>query len=86
MTSQFQFTPLREGRRYRHYTMRPEYVFQFTPLREGRRISSSYPRPCKHFNSRPCVRGDTTAPGLMSAADKFQFTPLREGRLMVGPA
>ena len=33
-------------------------IFQFTPLREGRRGSSSFPWTSRHFNSRPCGRGD----------------------------
>ena len=34
--NQFQFTPLREGRRATVSTNRDDLVFQFTPLREGR--------------------------------------------------
>ena len=32
--------------------------FQFTPLREGRRIAEVEPKQKRHFNSRPCERGD----------------------------
>ena len=35
---QFQFTPLREGRRTRIIENEEAEVFQFTPLREGRQV------------------------------------------------
>ena len=34
--AEFQFTPLREGRRYMAQILMQQDVFQFTPLREGR--------------------------------------------------
>ena len=77
---QFQFTPLREGRRIRS---RPcaQCTFQFTPLREGR--PGSRDRACS--NERISIhappRGATSHVGLYAGENAlFQFTPLREGR------
>ena len=56
---QFQFTPLREGRRRREACASKRTAFQFTPLREGR---PGWPRSTllipSYFNSRPSARGD----------------------------
>ena len=57
----FQFPPLREGRQQLRLEATPDAQFQFPPLREGRRRDQ---RTEKHFNSRPCERGDRAdAPG-----------------------
>ena len=42
------------------------------------RRSRSLPR---HFNSRPCMRGDKCGAALRKQNGRFQFTPLHEGRL-----
>ena len=39
-------------------------------------------RPCRYFNSRPCVRGDGSWRQRKELDTLFQFTPLREGRLL----
>ena len=55
---QFQFTPLREGRRQRHHRVAHAGQFQFTPLREGRPSGGVRLPPSPYFNSRPSARGD----------------------------
>ena len=58
----FQFTPLREGRRWKAHSIKEGDLFQFTPLREGRRQYPPQWATCvRNFNSRPSARGDTTA-------------------------
>ena len=55
----FQFTPLREGRRFPlHRAISCGRRFQFTPLREGRPCTVCTSGAMIYFNSRPCVRGD----------------------------
>ena len=56
--SQFQFSPLREGRQEFNCLVRKSSIFQFSPLREGRptRASSTITSPLFQFS--PCVRGD----------------------------
>ena len=57
----FQFTPLREGRRWKHRKSTRFLIFQFTPLREGRPLAPRYRvTPKTYFNSRPCGRGDAS--------------------------
>ena len=78
---QFQFTPLREGRRQIYHNCQANGLFQFTPLREGRpkgkrRLACEPP----NFNSRPSARGDERSYGWKITTEAFQFTPLREGR------
>ena len=55
---EFQFTPLREGRRQRPPRPALAIPFQFTPLREGRRPRLTATREDENFNSRPSARGD----------------------------
>ena len=59
--SEFQFTPLREGRRARLCQSPASYQFQFTPLREGRPPFFVAVFGLSHFNSRPSARGDASA-------------------------
>ena len=54
----FQFTPLREGRRFTSRCPAPRKIFQFTPLREGRRSRRHSASKSRYFNSRPSARGD----------------------------
>ena len=77
----FQFTPLREGRRPSSSVwINARTLFQFTPLREGRRvIMLSICRVIKNFNSRPCVRGDSTFSDLVSATSNFNSRPCVRG-------
>ena len=55
---QFQFTPLREGRRENCGNQAARLQFQFTPLREGRHCVSPFLTQPAYFNSRPSARGD----------------------------
>ena len=55
---QFQFTPLREGRRSLTRRKAAVPLFQFTPLREGRRQRNHKVSERFNFNSRPSARGD----------------------------
>ena len=82
---EFQFTPLREGRRAGLRYWKGAGIFQFTPLREGRRASCAKVAHKIDFNSRPCVRGDIARRSFLPALHPFQFTPLREGRLTLLP-
>ena len=79
--SQFQFTPLREGRPDQHHQPTSTIShFNSRPSARGddlRRGGDLYPR---HFNSRPSARGDLNPPPPCAAVPLFQFTPLREGR------
>ena len=54
----FQFTPLREGRRYERPAITDWEAFQFTPLREGRPPLAECADSVTYFNSRPSARGD----------------------------
>ena len=56
--SKFQFTPLREGRRYTTLCPLRSAPFQFTPLREGRPQARMATSTIAYFNSRPSARGD----------------------------
>ena len=56
--TQFQFTPLREGRRVVVAHVVAFAQFQFTPLREGRHARTVQPPRRHDFNSRPSARGD----------------------------
>ena len=78
---QFQFTPLREGRRWARATEKSGTKFQFTPLREGRPLchTRSVLRPLFQFT--PLREGRPGDPARRSRPSlQFQFTPLREGR------
>ena len=55
---EFQFPPLREGRRNNDMLNPTTVLFQFPPLREGRRRMGARIHAAIHFNSRPCARGD----------------------------
>ena len=58
MFAQFQFTPLREGRRDLLHLTGGNKIFQFTPLREGRLLQVGQRFERGYFNSRPSARGD----------------------------
>ena len=79
--TEFQFTPLREGRHGTKWRCWEKEPFQFTPLREGRHATR---RPGRirlfDFNSRPSARGDSMTLPIVAIMAQFQFTPLREGR------
>ena len=79
--TEFQFTPLREGRQGKQALQGRRGKFQFTPLREGRPLPARrFPIHSIYFNSRPSARGDLTFAEASAQNKKFQFTPLREGR------
>ena len=61
-TNLFQFTPLREGRRWCPTTSRTATYFNSRPSARGDRSASPRWRTALYFNSRPSARGDK-APG-----------------------
>ena len=80
-TRQFQFTPLREGRRAEIISPAAPAPFQFTPLREGRRSRLTLTRFSIPFQFTPLREGRRKKTmNTYTFAPKFQFTPLREGR------
>ena len=76
---QFQFTPLREGRRSTIALMSSSFLFQFTPLREGRLQRSKRSASPSHFNSRPSARGDTPAELPNAPPAHFNSRPSARG-------
>ena len=81
VADEFQFTPLREGRRARKARRHATARFQFTPLREGRPHSPSRCRPPRRISIHAPPRGATSAcTSRVVFPHLFQFTPLREGR------
>ena len=48
--TQFQFTPLREGRRRQFLRAARNLQFQFTPLREGRLLAQERRRIAKYIS------------------------------------
>ncbi len=79
---QFQFTPLREGRRtLNSFNYREWSISIHAPARGATGGAVHGLQVGSHFNSRPCERGDTGF-GSDYPGQQFQFTPLREGRLL----
>ena len=77
----FQFTPLREGRRYiwLNYSTNSQ-LFQFTPLREGRRrYCPPLPQRMIYFNSRPSARGDQGGEVFNALLVDFNSRPSARG-------
>ena len=76
----FQFTPLREGRRFSLSSASVPAPFQFTPLREGRRVFPIIVAFSSYFNSRPSARGDRSSSCRpSSAALYFNSRPSARG-------
>ena len=77
--TQFQFTPLREGRHPAARRTRRSMYFNSRPSARGDERFSTFAPLSAYFNSRPSARGDF---GLWCSDNivGFQFTPLREGR------
>ena len=77
----FQFTPLREGRRFKSSGYIDSDIFQFTPLREGRHSIYDDPYFDYQISIHAPPRG-ATHPRCSTSSQilLFQFTPLREGR------
>ena len=76
----FQFTPLREGRRFLSRSLQLPATFQFTPLREGRPVSHGAVRRVHPISIHAPARGATSPRYSAWQRQLFQFTPLREGR------
>mgnify|MGYP004652545553 CR=1 FL=1 len=83
---QFQFTPLREGRRSSCACRPASRYFNSRPCGRGDGSAPIWACARKHFNSRPCGRGDAAWIRARSCCLLFQFTPLREGRPEPAPA
>ena len=77
---QFQFTPLREGRRAFDAVYNPITHFNSRPSARGDVRCKMCCMIPADFNSRPSARGDRHHIPLMRLRLEFQFTPLREGR------
>ena len=77
--SGFQFTPLREGRRFPPIIHSFYHTFQFTPLREGRPNPTCL-RQLYIISIHAPPRGATDSSPRQQFQNLFQFTPLREGR------
>ena len=78
--TQFQFTPLREGRRSLLFIAPAPMYFNSRPSARGDHAQFVDACLYYYFNSRPSARGDAYCSPLSFPATKFQFTPLREGR------
>ena len=76
----FQFTPLREGRRFLSSAGLRGADFNSRPSARGDRLAGRRTGACAYFNSRPSARGDAAAGRRITRLTIFQFTPLREGR------
>ena len=82
---QFQFTPLREGRRAGNGNrLLPPEISIHAPPRGATLDALLAASKAIHFNSRPSARGDASRADLSADGILFQFTPLREGRLLRG--
>ena len=82
---QFQFTPLREGRRASAREVHRAEDFNSRPSARGDGRGGITPQKGKDFNSRPSARGDFEPGEEEAVPAQFQFTPLREGRLAAAP-
>ena len=79
-STSFQFTPLREGRRFGSHRRRyRQSNFNSRPSARGDINAVQYEHSQDYFNSRPSARGDGWR-RLALVHRRFQFTPLREGR------
>ena len=58
-STEFQFTPLREGRHHNGANVNTSFVFQFTPLREGRHWQTLRHRPGAAISIHAPPRGAT---------------------------
>ena len=78
---EFQFTPLREGRRG-GVAVIPSFrgISIHAPPRGATRRPATARTQARDFNSRPSARGDRACRFLALCGFPFQFTPLREGR------
>ena len=78
---EFQFTPLREGRRD---ALAADFMVAKISIHAPPRGATSPACACstaaRYFNSRPSARGDVNSTNWPCWIRLFQFTPLREGR------
>ena len=83
--SEFQFTPLREGRQAAREALEGMNKFQFTPLREGRRaLPRRTSNRLPNFNSRPSARGDSRCGGLRGEAESISIHAPPRGATTLG--
>ena len=76
---EFQFTPLREGRRSNADCLRRCLYFNSRPSARGDADAQSVQESADISIHAP-PRGATRHTQAQSSEEKFQFTPLREGR------
>ena len=77
--TQFQFTPLREGRLRRRATRRPSVLFQFTPLREGRRTIRRRVKLLSLISIHAPAGGATYGFKILSSVRYFNSRPCGRG-------
>ena len=80
---QFQFTPLREGRRVNFYPLLLKYAFQFTPLREGRPVEIEIINNSTfEFQFTPLREGRLFANSSSCASTNFNSRPSARGDII----
>ena len=80
---EFQFTPLREGRRHGQGLYRADYDFNSRPSARGDHRRRSRDGSPVLFQFTPLREGRRIVKNNNLKIPKFQFTPLREGRLRI---
>ena len=78
--TEFQFTPLRKGRRKGRAGVGERAHFNSRPYARGDVLRGAQRRNGFYFNSRPYARGDGGGRVRLRRSLLFQFTPLRKGR------
>ena len=76
----FQFTPLREGRRFLDLLICLICYFNSRPSARGDTLTAEYNPIENYISIHAPPRGATQALQNQITAHTFQFTPLREGR------
>ena len=79
--SQFQFTPLREGRRCSRFACNPRHTISIHAPPRGATYSPFLPASASAFQFTPLREGRQKNLRKILKKVLFQFTPLREGRL-----
>ena len=78
--TEFQFTPLREGRQYSSFSSGTGVLFQFTPLREGRRAAKCGWNSTSPISIHAPPRGATEGShDLQEAGHYFNSRPSARG-------
>ena len=75
----FQFTPLREGRRYVMVSQWVENISIHAPPRGATSVGDASQRHDANFNSRPSARGDNTIHCWRKSRDDFNSRPSARG-------